>query len=136
MKVEVHPFVEDVVRWFDADNRMNRSTAINATDAISTYILAKDSNHPQLMKNAFAGDCELAIVATRMRHELRFDLDEGKDIKTLKNMRDNLCGMAQCIYLAEKRRERSPTEADCRDWSVVQIKDWRSDTKYSKRIFF
>jgi len=41
---------------------MNRSTAINATDAISTYILAKDSNRPQLMKRAFAGDCELEMV--------------------------------------------------------------------------
>jgi hypothetical protein len=41
---------------------MNRSTAINASDAISTYILAKDSNRLQLMKNAFAGDCELEIA--------------------------------------------------------------------------
>ncbi|TYO67080.1 hypothetical protein FXV83_07695 [Bradyrhizobium hipponense] len=41
---------------------MNRSTAINATDAISTYILAKDGNRPQLMKHAFAGDCELEMV--------------------------------------------------------------------------
>ena len=41
---------------------MNRSTAITATDAISTYILAKDSNRPQLMKRAFAGDCELEMV--------------------------------------------------------------------------
>ena len=41
---------------------MNRSTAINATEAISTYILAKDSNRPQLMKDAFAGDCELEMV--------------------------------------------------------------------------
>ena len=38
---------------------MNRPTA---TDAISTYILAKDSNRPQLMKDAFAGDCELEIA--------------------------------------------------------------------------
>lgn len=42
-------------------NRMNRSTAINATEAISTYILAKDGNRPQLMKDAFAGDCELEM---------------------------------------------------------------------------
>jgi len=41
---------------------MNRSTAINAPDAISTYILAKDSNRPQLMKHAFAGDCELEMA--------------------------------------------------------------------------
>ena len=41
---------------------MNRSTAINAADAISTYILAKDSNRPQLMKHAFAGDCELEMA--------------------------------------------------------------------------
>jgi hypothetical protein len=41
---------------------MNRSAAINATDAISTYILAKDSNRPQLMKHAFAGDCELEMA--------------------------------------------------------------------------
>ena len=38
---------------------MNRLTA---TDAISTYILAKDSNRPQLMKDAFAGDCELEMA--------------------------------------------------------------------------
>ena len=38
---------------------MNRPTA---TDAISTYILAKDSNRPQLMKDAFAGDCELEMA--------------------------------------------------------------------------
>jgi hypothetical protein len=43
-------------------NRMSRSTAINAADAISTYILAKDGNRPQLMKRAFAGDCELEMV--------------------------------------------------------------------------
>jgi hypothetical protein len=36
--------------------------AINATDAISTYILAKDSNRPQLMKQVFAGDCELEMA--------------------------------------------------------------------------
>jgi hypothetical protein len=41
---------------------MNRSTAINATDAISTYIQAKDTNRPQLMKQAFAGDCELEMA--------------------------------------------------------------------------
>ena len=37
---------------------MNRSMAINATDAISTYI----TNRPQLMKQAFAGDCELEMA--------------------------------------------------------------------------
>ena len=41
---------------------MNRSMAINATDAISTYIQAKDTNRPQLMKQAFAGDCELEMA--------------------------------------------------------------------------
>ena len=41
---------------------MSRSTAINAVDAISTYILAKDRNRPQLMKDVFAGDCELEMV--------------------------------------------------------------------------
>jgi hypothetical protein len=41
---------------------MNRSTAINATDAISTYISAKDGNRPQLMKHAFAEDCELEMA--------------------------------------------------------------------------
>ncbi|MDA9406484.1 MULTISPECIES: hypothetical protein [unclassified Bradyrhizobium] len=41
---------------------MNRSTAIDAAEAISTYILAKDSNRPQLMKDAFAEDCELEMV--------------------------------------------------------------------------
>ena len=41
---------------------MNRSTAINATEAIGTYIFAKDSNRPQLMKDAFAGDCELEMI--------------------------------------------------------------------------
>jgi hypothetical protein len=41
---------------------MNRSTAITASEAISTYILAKDSNRPQLMKDAFAGDCELEMI--------------------------------------------------------------------------
>ena len=41
---------------------MNRSTAINATDAISTYIQAKDTNRPQLMKQAFAVDCELEMA--------------------------------------------------------------------------
>lgn len=33
-----------------------------ATDAISKYILAKDRNHPQLMKGAFAEDCELEMT--------------------------------------------------------------------------
>ena len=41
---------------------MNRSMAINATDAISTYVQAKDTNRPQLMKQAFAGDCELEMA--------------------------------------------------------------------------
>jgi hypothetical protein len=41
---------------------MNRSTAINASDAISTYILAKDGNRPQLMKDAFAADCQLEMA--------------------------------------------------------------------------
>jgi hypothetical protein len=43
-------------------SEVNRSMAINATDAISTYILAKDSNRPQLMKHVFAGDCELEMA--------------------------------------------------------------------------
>jgi hypothetical protein len=43
-------------------NRMNRSRAISAADAISTYILAKDSNRPQLMHRAFAQDCELEMT--------------------------------------------------------------------------
>lgn len=38
---------------------MNRPTAI---DSISAYILAKDSNRPQLMKESFAEDCELEMV--------------------------------------------------------------------------
>jgi hypothetical protein len=38
---------------------MNRPTA---TDATSKYILAKDSNRPQLMKDAFAGDCQLEMA--------------------------------------------------------------------------
>ena len=41
---------------------MNQSSAINAADAIGTYILAKDSNRPQLMERAFAGDCELEMA--------------------------------------------------------------------------
>ena len=41
---------------------MNRSAAVNASDAISTYILAKDGNRPQLMTHAFAEDCELEMV--------------------------------------------------------------------------
>jgi hypothetical protein len=38
---------------------MNQPTA---TDAINTYILAKDNNRPQLMMNAFAEDCELEMA--------------------------------------------------------------------------
>jgi hypothetical protein len=38
---------------------MKRPTA---TDAISTYISAKDSNRPQLMKDAFAEDCKLEMA--------------------------------------------------------------------------
>lgn len=41
---------------------MKGSTGINATSAISTYISAKDNNRPQLMKHAFAEDCELKMV--------------------------------------------------------------------------
>ena len=41
---------------------MNRSTTINATDAVSTYIQAKDANCPQLMTQAFAEDCELEMA--------------------------------------------------------------------------
>jgi hypothetical protein len=41
---------------------MNRSTGINADDAISMYILAKDGSRPQLMKRAFAEDCELEMA--------------------------------------------------------------------------
>jgi hypothetical protein len=41
---------------------MTRSTAIEAADAIRTYILAKDTNRPQLMKDAFVPDCELEMV--------------------------------------------------------------------------
>jgi hypothetical protein len=41
---------------------MNRSTAINATDAIGAYIQAKDTNRPLLMKQAFAADCELEMA--------------------------------------------------------------------------
>ena len=40
---------------------MSRSTAISADDAISAYILAKDGNRPELMKQAFAEDCELTL---------------------------------------------------------------------------
>ncbi|WP_246583226.1 hypothetical protein [Bradyrhizobium iriomotense] len=36
--------------------------AITAADAISTYILAKDDNRPQLMTRAFVDDCELEMV--------------------------------------------------------------------------
>src|SRR5262245_2994956 len=41
---------------------MKPFTTITAADAISTYILAKDSNRPELMKHAFAGDCELEMA--------------------------------------------------------------------------
>lgn len=41
---------------------MTPSTQISAADAISTYILAKDCNRPQSMKDAFARDCELEMV--------------------------------------------------------------------------
>jgi len=41
---------------------MSPYTAINAADAISTYVFAKDRNRPQLMKDAFAVDCELEMV--------------------------------------------------------------------------
>lgn len=33
-----------------------------ASDAIATYILAKDSNQPKLMERAFAEDCELGMA--------------------------------------------------------------------------
>jgi hypothetical protein len=41
---------------------MSRSTSITAADAISAYILAKDGNRRQLMKQAFVEDCELEMV--------------------------------------------------------------------------
>ncbi|MDE5446194.1 hypothetical protein GWG65_33325 [Bradyrhizobium sp. CSA207] len=41
---------------------MNQSKAINAADAIRTYVFAKDGNRPEVMKDAFAGDCELEMV--------------------------------------------------------------------------
>ena len=41
---------------------MSRPAAITAADAISTYILAKDGNRPQLMTRAFADDCELEMI--------------------------------------------------------------------------
>ncbi len=41
---------------------MDQPTTIDAASAISTYILAKDKNQPQLMKDAFAADCELETV--------------------------------------------------------------------------
>jgi hypothetical protein len=41
---------------------MKRSTAINATDAVSTYIQANDTNRPQLMTRAFAEDGELEMA--------------------------------------------------------------------------
>jgi hypothetical protein len=55
-----HGVKRGLILWRSSE--VNRSTAINATDAISTYILAKDSNRPQLMKQAFAGDCELEMA--------------------------------------------------------------------------
>lgn len=41
---------------------MNQAAAIDAANAISTYILAKDGNRPQLMKLAFVEDCELEMA--------------------------------------------------------------------------
>ncbi|MHC2619555.1 hypothetical protein ACVIW2_001587 [Bradyrhizobium huanghuaihaiense] len=41
---------------------MSRPAAITAADAISTYILAKDGNRPQMMTRAFADDCELEMI--------------------------------------------------------------------------
>src|SRR5258708_38249391 len=41
-------------------NRMNRSPAISAAEAIRTYILAKDSNRPQLSLRPFAQDRRMA----------------------------------------------------------------------------
>jgi hypothetical protein len=41
---------------------MNPATPIKAADAINTYILAKDGNRPQLMRRAFAADCELTMA--------------------------------------------------------------------------
>jgi hypothetical protein len=41
---------------------MSPYATINAADAVSTYIFAKDRNRPQLMKDAFAVDCELEMV--------------------------------------------------------------------------
>ena len=41
---------------------MSRPAAITAADAISTYILAKDGNRPQLMTRAFADDCDLEMI--------------------------------------------------------------------------
>lgn len=41
---------------------MTGPAAITTADAISTYILAKDGNRPQLMTRAFTGDCELEMV--------------------------------------------------------------------------
>jgi hypothetical protein len=41
---------------------MNQSTTVNAVDAISAYIVAKDKNRPELMRRAFSEDCELEMV--------------------------------------------------------------------------
>ena len=41
---------------------MSRPTAINASDAISRYLFAKDRNRPHLMERAFVEDCELAMA--------------------------------------------------------------------------
>jgi hypothetical protein len=35
---------------------------ITASDAVSTYILAKDGNRPFLMRRAFANDAELEMI--------------------------------------------------------------------------
>lgn len=41
---------------------MSRATAIGAADAISTYIVAKDGNRPELMTRAFVDDSELEMA--------------------------------------------------------------------------
>jgi hypothetical protein len=41
---------------------MNRLAPISAADAITTYILAKDNNRPQLMESAFARASELEML--------------------------------------------------------------------------
>ncbi|WP_018321591.1 hypothetical protein [Bradyrhizobium sp. WSM2793] len=41
---------------------MSPSAPISAADAISTYVFAKDGNRPQMMRDAFASDCELEMV--------------------------------------------------------------------------